>query len=123
VALALRPVAHAIEAVGIEARGREKVDLAAAFAAIGVPRIAEVGSLQSPALSGTHGGVHRLAAFLKWSTVELYSAEPPLKKKRTSVAPRPKKRTSPARKPKRRPVSGSKSRKRKPATKQRRGRR
>jgi hypothetical protein len=124
VARALRPVAHAIEAVGIEARGREKEDLAAAFAAIGVPRIAEVGSLQSPALSGTHGGVHRLAPFLRWSTVEIYSAEPQRNRPTLPAARRPKKkkRTSPARKPKRRSRSGSKSRKRKPAGKRRRGR-
>ncbi|HYR52709.1 MAG TPA: acyl-CoA reductase [Candidatus Dormibacteraeota bacterium] len=108
VVLALQPVAHSIEAVGIEAKGREKADLAAEFAAIGVPRIAAVGSLQSPALSGTHGGVHRLAPFLRWSTVELGSMQP---------------RSPKARRPKTRPASGSRSRKRKPTTKRRRGRR
>ncbi len=74
---ALGPVAHSIEAVGLEARGKEKADLARAFAAIGVPRIAAVGSLQRPALSGTHGGVHRLAPFLRWSTVEVEPGQVP----------------------------------------------
>src|SRR3989454_1055817 len=43
VAAALAPEAHYIEAVGLEAKGKEKAALAAAFAATGVPRITGVG--------------------------------------------------------------------------------
>jgi acyl-CoA reductase-like NAD-dependent aldehyde dehydrogenase len=68
---ALLPAARYIEAIGVEARGREKGRLAAAFAGAGIPRITALGSLQRPVLAGTHGGVHRLLPFLTWSTVEL----------------------------------------------------
>jgi acyl-CoA reductase-like NAD-dependent aldehyde dehydrogenase len=71
VAVVLAPEARYIEAIAVEARGKERATLAAAFAATGVPRIAALGSLQRPTLSGTHGGVHRILPFLKWSTVEL----------------------------------------------------
>ena len=71
VAAALAPEAHYIEAVGLEAKGKEKTALAAALAATGVPRITGLGELQRPTLFGTHGGVHRLLPFLLWSTVEL----------------------------------------------------
>ena len=67
---ALAPAARFIEAIGLEAKGRERVALAAALAAMGVPRIAPLGALQSPSLVGTHGGVHRLLPFLRWTTVE-----------------------------------------------------
>jgi len=70
VAAALAPDARFIEAIGLEAKGREKVALAAALAATGVPRIAPLGALQRPSLAGTHGGVHRLLPFLRWTTVE-----------------------------------------------------
>ncbi len=89
----LAPVAHSIEAVGLEARGREREHLAAAFAATGIPRIAAVGSLQRPELSGTHGGVHRLLPFLRWSTVELGGA-----KRAPSLTKRPR-TASPAKRP------------------------
>jgi len=68
---ALAPEAHWIEAVGLETKGAERTRLAALFSGTGVPRIAAVGSLQSPALTGTHGGVHRILPFIRWSTVEL----------------------------------------------------
>ena len=71
VAAVLTPEARSIEAIGLDAKGRERLALAAALAATGAPRIAALGSLQRPALFGTHGGVHRLLPFLHWSTVEL----------------------------------------------------
>ncbi|HYQ89413.1 MAG TPA: acyl-CoA reductase [Candidatus Binatia bacterium] len=74
VAEALAPAAHYIEAIGVEAKGGERGKLAGTFAATGIPRITALGSLQRPALTGTHGGVHRLLPFLKWSTVELGTA-------------------------------------------------
>jgi hypothetical protein len=70
VARVLAPSARAIEALGLEARGPERVRLAAAFADLGVPRIAPVGSLQNPVPWGTHGGVPRLLPFVTWATVE-----------------------------------------------------
>ena len=39
-------------------------------AALGIPRIAEPGSLQRPSPLGTHGGVRRLLPFVTWSTVD-----------------------------------------------------
>ena len=74
VAEALAPAAHYIEAIGVEARGSERGKLAGAFAATGIPRVTALGSLQRPVLAGTHGGVHRLLPFLRWSTVELGAA-------------------------------------------------
>jgi hypothetical protein len=71
---ALAPAAHYIEAIGVEARGSERGKLAGAFAATGIPRVTALGSLQRPVLAGTHGGVHRLLPFLRWSTVELGAA-------------------------------------------------
>jgi hypothetical protein len=97
VAEALAPAAHYIEAIGVEAKGSEKGKLAAEFAATGIPRVAALGSLQRPVLAGTHGGVHRLLPFLKWSTVELGAApgrtlvKPPAKIRRPS--PRKRKRS------------------------------
>ena len=76
VARALAPVAGAIEALGLEARGPERVRLAARFADLGIPRIAPIGALQSPAPWGTHGGVPRLLPFVSWTTVETPSAGP-----------------------------------------------
>ena len=70
VAAALTPAARFIEAIGLEAKGPEKVALAAALASMGIPRIAPLGALQRPSLGGTHGGVHRLLPFLRWTTVE-----------------------------------------------------
>jgi acyl-CoA reductase-like NAD-dependent aldehyde dehydrogenase len=80
---ALAPAAHYIEAIGLEARGGERGKLAGTFAATGIPRITALGSLQRPALAGTHGGLHRLLPFLRWSTVD-----PPPRSRR----PSPKKR-------------------------------
>jgi acyl-CoA reductase LuxC len=68
---ALSPAAGQIEAIGLEARGRRRASLAAALASIGVPRVAALGSLQRPSPLGTHGGVHRLRPFIRWSTVEI----------------------------------------------------
>ena len=91
---ALTPAARYIEAIGLEAKGSEKRTLAAAFAGTGVPRIAALGSLQSPALSGTHGGVHRLLPFLRWTTVEMGAAKRPTRQRPPAKAQRssPKKR-------------------------------
>jgi hypothetical protein len=87
---ALAPAARYIEAIGLEAKGRERGVLATAFASTGVPRIAALGSLQRPDLSGTHGGVHRLLPFVRWTTVEMGgAAKPPAARARRSS---PKKR-------------------------------
>jgi acyl-CoA reductase LuxC len=69
-ARAVQPSVRYIEAVGLEARGPERVRLAAAFAALGIPRVAPVGQLQRPSPLGTHGGVRRLLPFVTWSSVE-----------------------------------------------------
>ncbi len=75
----LAPATRHIEAVGLEARGARRPRLAAALAAIGVPRIAPLGSLQAPTPAGTHGGVHRILQFLRWTTVERMAAKAPAK--------------------------------------------
>ena len=76
----LRPEAHWIEAIGLETRGNERAGLATVFAGTGIPRITAVGSLQRPELTGTHGGVHRLLPFLRWSTIELGVKRPSRKR-------------------------------------------
>ncbi|HYR69130.1 MAG TPA: acyl-CoA reductase [Candidatus Dormibacteraeota bacterium] len=70
VARALQPSIRYVEAISLEARGPERVRLAAAFTSLGVPRIAPVGQLQRPTPLGTHGGVRRLLPFVTWSSVE-----------------------------------------------------
>lgn len=70
VARVLAPSARSIEALGLEARGPERVKLAARFADLGIPRIAPIGSLQNPVPWDTHGGVPRLLPFVTWTTVE-----------------------------------------------------
>ncbi len=91
---ALAPAARYIEAIGLEAKGKERGALARAFASTGVPRIAALGSLQRPDISGTHGGVHRLLPFVRWSTVELGAAKSPARQRPPANARRssPKKR-------------------------------
>jgi acyl-CoA reductase-like NAD-dependent aldehyde dehydrogenase len=89
VADALAPAARYIEAIGVEAKGSERGKLAGTFASTGIPRIAALGSLQRPALTGTHGGVHRILPFLHWSTVDLGATaaktrRPPPKKRKRS---------------------------------------
>jgi hypothetical protein len=86
---ALTPSSRYIEAVGLEAKGREKSRLAAAFAAMGVPRVAALGSLQCPEISGTHGGVHRLLPFLRWTTVELGARKPSARERPPAKTRRP----------------------------------
>ena len=66
----LRGTTSFIEAVGLEARGPERTRLAAAFSALGIPRVAPIGELQRPSPLGTHGGVRRLLPFVTWTTVE-----------------------------------------------------
>ena len=70
VARALRGMTRHVEALGLEARGPERVRLAAYFAGIGIPRIAAVGTMQRPSPLTAHGGVRRLLPFVTWSTVE-----------------------------------------------------
>ena len=70
VARVLAPAAAVLEALGLEARGPERVRIAARFANLGIPRIAPIGALQSPVPWGTHGGVPRLLPFVTWTTVE-----------------------------------------------------
>jgi len=87
---ALRPAVPWIEAIGLDAKGSDRRKLAAAFAATGVPRVTSLGSLQRPELTGTHGGVHRLLPFVRWSTIESGAAKrgtgkrPPAKSRRPS---------------------------------------
>ena|SRR5437867_1577520 len=69
-ARAVQSSARLIEAIGLEARGPERVRLAAVFTALGVPRVAPIGQLQRPSPLGTHGGVRRLGPFVTWSSVE-----------------------------------------------------
>ena len=69
-ARAVQSSVRLIEAIGLEARGPERVRIAAAFAALGVPRVAPIGQLQRPSPLGTHGGVRRLLPFVTWSSVE-----------------------------------------------------
>jgi hypothetical protein len=76
VARVLAPSARSIEALGLEARGPERIRLAAAFADLGIPRIAPIGSLQTPVPWGTHGGVPRLSPFVTWTTVEQSGGSP-----------------------------------------------
>ncbi|MGE5177809.1 MAG: acyl-CoA reductase [Bacteroidota bacterium] len=64
------PSARFIEAVALEEAEPRRSALAARFAALGIPRVTGVGSLQRPSPLGTHGGVPRLLPFVTWSTVE-----------------------------------------------------
>ena len=75
VARALHSSIRYVEAIGLEARGPERVRLAAAFTELGVPRVAPVGQLQRPSPLGTHGGVRRLLPFVTWSSVEGVAAK------------------------------------------------
>ena len=95
VARALQSSIRYVEAIGLEARGPERVRLAALFTALGVPRIAPVGQLQRPSPLGTHGGVRRLLPFVTWSSVERAAAHA---KPAAPIA----RRRSPRRAPKRR---------------------
>ncbi|HKW50448.1 MAG TPA: acyl-CoA reductase, partial [Candidatus Eisenbacteria bacterium] len=92
VARVVQSSARLIEAIGLEARGPERVRIAAAFAALGIPRIAPIGLLQRPSPLGAHGGVRRLLPFVTWSSVE----------GATSPAPRSSGRASPRKAPRRR---------------------
>jgi hypothetical protein len=67
---AVQPSIRYVEAIGLEARGPERVRIAAAFTALGIPRVAPIGQLQRPSPLGTHGGVRRLLPFVTWSSVE-----------------------------------------------------
>jgi acyl-CoA reductase-like NAD-dependent aldehyde dehydrogenase len=96
-ARALRNSTRYIEAVGLEARGTERARLAAAFASLGLPRIAPIGQLQRPTPLGTHGGVRRLLPFVTWSTAEEGRAGEP-----RSSASRSSERRSPERASRRR---------------------
>lgn len=67
---ALAPSVAFVEALALEEAAPRRAALAARFAALGIPRIAEPGSLQRPSPLGTHGGVRRLLPFVTWSTVD-----------------------------------------------------
>ena len=67
---AMRPHAGSLEAVALEATGARRARLAAALAALGVPRVAALGRLQQPSPLGAHGGVGYLAPFVHWTTVD-----------------------------------------------------
>ena len=85
---AVRPAVRYLEAVGLEARGPERARLTAAFAAMGVPRIAPIGLLQRPTPLGTHGGVRRLLPFVTWTTVERPASRRPASKSSRPGSPR-----------------------------------
>jgi acyl-CoA reductase-like NAD-dependent aldehyde dehydrogenase len=86
----LSPAARSIEALGLEARGPERVRLAASFADLGIPRIAPVGALQNPVPWGTHGGVPRLLPFVTWTTVEHSGGSPSPASAQGSVRRKPR---------------------------------
>jgi hypothetical protein len=86
----LTPGARSIEALGLEARGPERVRLATLFADLGIPRIAPVGSLQNPVPWGTHGGVPRLSPFVTWTTVEHSGGSPCLARAQGAVKRKPR---------------------------------
>lgn len=74
-----------LEAIAVEERGTRRERLETRLAALGVPRITAVGSLQRPTPLGTHGGVPRLLPFVRWTTVEKGTAP-----RRSAAAPKPK---------------------------------
>ena len=73
----LRPYAADLEAVALEATGPRRKRLEAAFAALGVPRLAALGRLQQPSPLASHGGVGFLAPFVRWTTVDAARAAAP----------------------------------------------
>lgn len=91
-----------LEAIALEERGARRDRLETRLAALGVPRITAVGSLQRPTPLGTHGGVSRLLPFVRWTTVEKGTAPrraaPAPKSKRVSKRkPKPKSKASASR--------------------------
>ncbi len=67
---ALRPLARYIEAVALEAPGARHAPATETIAALGIPRVAEVGRLQQPSPLAPHGGVGFLAPFVRWTEVD-----------------------------------------------------
>jgi acyl-CoA reductase LuxC len=92
---AIAPMVNYVEALALEESGARRAALAARFAALGIPRITSVGSLQRPSPLGAHGGVPRLLPFVTWSTVERGMGK---------AAPRTARPAASARKPARKPV-------------------
>jgi len=95
-----------LEAIALEERGVRRGRLEARLAALGVPRITAVGSLQRPSLFTAHGGVGRLTPFVRWTTVEKGAAP-----RREAAAPK-KKAASARKRP--RPAAARPAAKRKP---------
>ena len=62
--------ARYVEAVALQEDGPRRAQLAARFAAMGIPRVAPVGGLQRPSPLDTHGGRRRLLPFVTWTTVD-----------------------------------------------------
>jgi hypothetical protein len=86
---AVAPSARYVEALALEETNPRRAALAARFAALGIPRIAGLGTLQRPSPLGTHGGVRRLAPFVTWVTVEEARAPRAARKPSRSVSARP----------------------------------
>lgn len=98
---AIAPSVRFVEALALEETNPRRENLAARFAALGIPRIAAFGALQRPSPLGTHGGVRRLEPFVTWVTVE--SARAPRTSKTARVGtkkrtPKPKGTVKPKRK-------------------------
>ncbi|HEV8128836.1 MAG TPA: acyl-CoA reductase, partial [Candidatus Eisenbacteria bacterium] len=100
---AIAPMVRYVEALALEEAGTRHAALAARFAALGIPRIAAIGSLQRPSPLGAHGGVPRLLPFVTWSTVEKAKAGA---RKPRAAAPRATRTRKPARKKASRPSKG-----------------
>ena len=92
---AIAPMVRYVEALALEETGTRRAALAARFAALGIPRITSVGSLQRPSPLGAHGGVPRLLPFVTWSTVERVKG---------GAAPQATPRATAARRPARKPA-------------------
>lgn len=73
---AVAPSIRFIEALGLEEAEPRRAALAGRFAALGISRIAGLGTLQRPSPLGTHGGMQRLLPFVTWSSVESAKALP-----------------------------------------------
>lgn len=85
---AVAPSVRYVEALALEDTNPRRAALASRFAALGIPRIAGLGTLQRPSPLGTHGGVRRLTPFVTWVTVEEARAPRPARKPAPPKRPR-----------------------------------
>ena len=96
---AVQGSARFIEALALEETNPRRAGLVSRFAALGIPRIAGLGSLQRPSPLGTHGGLRRLEPFVTWVTVEEARAPRAAKTRPRSNKARPRAAKSPVRRP------------------------